>query len=80
MSCNPHLIIINDVDQRNVTSNAMKIAAILEIDFEKIIASLKIIYLTEVLLHKLKGRRQKFFLMLPPAESWQTEKKNNFRL
>ena len=69
MSCNPHLIIINDVDQRNVTSNATKIAAVLEIDFEKIIASLKIIYLTEVLQRKLKEIRQKFFLMLPPAKS-----------
>lgn len=68
MSRKPHLIIINDVDQRNVTSNATKIAAVLEIDFGKIIASLKIIYLTEVLLRKLKERRRKFFLMLSQAK------------
>jgi len=39
ISRSPHLIIIKEVDQRNVTKRARKIDAVLEIDFEKITTS-----------------------------------------
>jgi len=43
MSFSPHLIIINEVDQRKVTRRARKIAAVLEIVFEKIVTSIFIL-------------------------------------
>ena len=49
MSRNPHFIIMNDVDQKKVTSNAIKIDAVLESGLEKIFASYNAVinYLTK---------------------------------
>ena len=49
MSRNPHFIIMNDVDQKKVTSNAIKIDAVLESGFEKIFTSYNTVinYLTK---------------------------------